>query len=967
MRSIKFCIALLCLLALLTACGRNRNASGDDAGANAGVSTSTIAYTGTQSLTILGPGNMEQMLQQAGTRLQEEMAFEGIILNFEVETYFFEDRDSRFAQLLSQFAAGHGPDLFVQDNSPLYSFIQNGFLADINYLIEQCLSFRREDYFTYVLDAFELNGKLYTFPLEFEFQYIGINASLPVEITSRFTALNTVTSTQLIQLYRDLRQYNTRFANMHLGVAMRPFSTQLQEQLIRYVDIAAQTVNLNTPSFTNFLEDLRYGYGERIRLGAGHNFTSPLQSEQNFALYSANYMFHSTTMPLDKFNAFFEFTNPYFIHFIPLSDEDGRLVNPPRRNNNIAISDTAYGPTALAFISHLVDVYSQTSAGWGNLSTPIKRSLFEEHTETGFRHVLSGPTLLVNVDGRMQQPEEPHNIPRFIGQGDYVQEMRQVSAAIARLYNYVNMPVSPMTISQTYIPPFVYIEPIQYMPNENIPISEVATRLERSISNWFNQEHEDIATYVPIEDLLAEREHFPVRTLSVLIMHTENFVYEAGQRMAEDWARRGYGYNFELEISTIDFRAFMPEDTGLWTLEAQFAALEQIRTRVGTMLMAGVGYDLICVDMLPSFWKQVETGLFADIYQLIEQCPRTSHEDFFIQAFTSFELDGGLYAFPLNLGFSYVGINENLPQAIIDRFRSQSTISVYDLMGLYLELQQYPEFNNLIFTSEGFNTFRPNIVFQNAICDFIDISNRRAYLTDNRFISFLEKYRQIFYWADTPHCQFPHNSRWSAERNRGSGNITPLSHIQRVGGQYAFWVEDIRFLPTQTTLEPIGSPFKYFIPITNMNGELLVSGYSSTFSITAQADGALAWEFMQHLIYMAVNPTPRAQYNGALINGIGRYTLNTSIARRYFEDQFTNNLLQAAVHNSVGEVPNPAHQIESALAKMSEYNEMQMVFEHNFVPIGLYWDILEQFLRGLLRPEELAQQLHNRISLWLIE
>ena len=480
--------------------------------------------------------------------------------------------------------------------------------------------------------------------------------------------------------------------------------------------------------------------------------------------------------------------------------------------------------------------------------------------------------------------------------------------------------------------------------------------------------------YVPAESIHAGREDLPVRTLSLLSVSLfEPLFLEAESRIADEWAARGYNYNFELALTTANVIDYLPDDFTLWTEELVRDAWDQMLMRVRTQLMAGQGYDIICFALLTNFWNHIETGLFTDIYQLIDQCPHTNREDFFTQALAPFEMDGRLYAFPTNFGLAYVGVNANLPQPFIDRFSAMHSITVPQLMSMYLELQQYPEFAHLAFASEALVS-TPYSAFHHVFRQFIDFPSSRANLTDDRFVSFLRDLRQVYSWTDNPNDSFPHRSGYGYGQTflpaAGAGaytrRVVPFYHIQNVSGYYAFWVEDA-FSPALTMVDSADSPFLHFIPIADYQGRLTYVTSTPTLTVTTRADGALAWEFIQHLIYVTVNPTRQAQYDDRWHAPWGRYTLNTPILRAYFEAHFTENLTRIIDDLYLGETPNIPGQVERALARVASYNEMPLTYRHIPIPRNLYFDIYEQLFRGLITPEDAAQQLHNRVSLWLIE
>jgi len=1011
MRILIISLIFLLLTGVLTACGRNRSDSSTNPAIEIEASGSALTYNQgqPQTLTILTNEHLVRYPQQeVATRFSAAMSNEGVTVQVVFDTYTNDDHVERYAILPSQLAAGLGPDIIMSHPTPLYKLIQNGLLADINVLIDNCPNTQRDEFFENVLDAFEIDGKLYTFPRDFTYQLVGINANLPQAFIDRFNALETVTYLQLMEIYMDLRRQYPNWGHMHFGFNANPFRELFAEQLSHNINMATRSIDITNLFFENFLEGWRSSFAPQFLCNNVRFESSPVLSAETFTLYSEKYVFFLTGWWLEKANALFDFESHYFVNFIPLVDENGRLVM-----NQFwpaaSVGHSANGQLAWSFISEYANPQVNPWGGLNrNIISPIRKNLFEGELRLALRQALSPPALTHTASARFcytapvhtfspQQlfdlaeeqiippgqrtvrmtwpytPNIPHTLLPIVGLGDFIREEQIIEAAIAQLYSYANMPMAPLPLSHFYMPSHLYRDVLdEWLLDETIPASEIAERIERNITEWLNREITPIIPYVPAEAVHTGREDLPVRTLSVLSVEVyEPLFLEAATRMTEEWARRGYDYNFDLTLTIANVSDYMPDDIALWTTETFTAAWEQMLMRVRTQLMAGQGHDIMCLSVLANLWSHVETGLFVDIYQLIDQCPYTNRADFFTQALAPFEMDGSLYAFPTNFGFAYVGVNEILPQSFIDRFTAMQTITLPELIGMYLELQQYPEFTDIAFTNADLAS-SPYSAFHHVLLQYINFPNSTAHLTDSGFVSFLRDFRQLYDWANHPFDRFPHMSVYEQGQDFAPGRgaierrVIPFYHIKNVSEQYAFWIEDV-YAPALTMADSADSPFLHFIPITDYQGRLTYVTNTPTLTVTTRADGALAWEFIQHLIYVTVNPTRQAQYNDEWHAPWGRYTLNTPISRVYFETHFTENLARIFDDAHLGEAPYAPGQVRRALARVVGYNEMPMTYRNMPIPRSLYFDILEQFIRGLITPEDAAQQLHNRVSLWLIE
>jgi len=140
--------------------------------------------------------------------------------------------------------------------------------------------------------------------------------------------------------------------------------------------------------------------------------------------------------------------------------------------------------------------------------------------------------------------------------------------------------------------------------------------------------------------------------------------------MVADWKERDKHLNIELET----YR-WMEKQTRL--------------TRLRVEMMAGQAPDIIFLDNDPwvvpySIRSFFTAGMLADFYTLIDNDPILNRADFFGNILEPWEYDGRLYALPLTFGFEYVGINSNLPLSIIDRFATLETITMHEILQIYL-------------------------------------------------------------------------------------------------------------------------------------------------------------------------------------------------------------------------------------------------------------------------------------------
>jgi len=406
-----------------------------------------------------------------------------------------------------------------------------------------------------------------------------------------------------------------------------------------------------------------------------------------------------------------------------------------------------------------------------------------------------------------------------------------------------------------------------------------------------------------------------------------------------------------------------------------------------TALMAGLGPDMFFLGINAGWGRRnhpihamATSGFLTDFHTLMAQCPRTSHDDFFIEALTAFEIAGGLYMFPASFGFRYVSVNGALPQQFIDRFAQYDRISINQLMTLYMDLMaDYgQEFGYLNFGYHD-SLMHPRFTMDLVMSNFIDFNTRTADFTNHGFISFLNNFAQIFQgW----HPYLPRNV---------SPQLYSLEYLQRISETTVFHLVGEVHSASNALLTPETPVFLHSIPLADEQGRLILdpsTRYLQTtwaaFCIPTSGDGHLAWEFIQYIIpalSMPELPSARLDPLFGVPSFWGEESIATPIMRSLFENHsqraFENIFINWQGGNRFGPMPQPLvgaydtaereRQIQNATSRLAIYNEMPMTLSTSLLERHLFEEPMEEFLQGLITAEYMAQQLQNRIGLWLLE
>ena len=454
-------------------------------------------------------------------------------------------------------------------------------------------------------------------------------------------------------------------------------------------------------------------------------------------------------------------------------------------------------------------------------------------------------------------------------------------------------------------------------------------------------------------------------------------INEAVASLNAKWEAQGRDDILTIELTEYSWR----------NREIQFARLQ-------VMLMAGQAPDIVFLDHVPwqddgTILSHLTTGAFTDFYTLIDNCPYTNRSDFYENVLRAWEIDGRLHALPIGFGFEYVGINANLPQSIIDRFAAYDTITMHELLRIYLDLMDTygSEYGHLnIFNPLQLPT--PFRVLSHSITGFVDLENRVSNLNSNNFVALLEDWNRVFYGQSLFEYEYP-SFPWRATGMVGARDL------QRYALQYVFSVEDFALNPALALITQLNPYFLHYIPITDEHNRLRIAytrreilssgglhriiggGHWAVPMISASADQNLAWEFTKHFISTFVNMQTIWSEDDQIARSA--HTLITPIKRSYFNTMmpFMLEHTLSPFHISLSRIGDPgfsseeerAQAISTAIDRLATYNEMPITPPF-FIPGGIFADVLENFLRmpdGFMSAAEVAQELHNRVSLWLIE
>lgn len=463
-----------------------------------------------------------------------------------------------------------------------------------------------------------------------------------------------------------------------------------------------------------------------------------------------------------------------------------------------------------------------------------------------------------------------------------------------------------------------------------------------------------------VPDEIADYEDSSTQVLNILALD----IFEPVIRTAENNMNRAFERAEHGRTMQVNLTSYEATDD-----------IEELHNRLRIQLMAGKGYDIVFWDR-HNHRSMARNGFLHDIFTLIENNPHTSRTLFFENVISAYEYNNGLYLFPFTFGFEYFGINASLPQSIIDRFIQNDFITVYELLSLYRDLKRYyfDDFWHLYMFNASSQSISAPALFNKAAHTFIDFDNRSSHLNSPSFINFLDVFAEVF---DTDDLRLVAVT--------GSNSPTRL-RVENASRSHVFMQMSNALNPAIAYFTPLDDPlFLHFVPLANTDGNAKISpfhwwGGGATLGAVffpLSGDGDLAWAytlFLQNAILMHDAPTrifrhvqPRPFFgSNSLVAPISLDDFPPHVGRvlnRVAEMRNTNMIRSEGIHRG-----NREEAVKNALAQFQKQSERPVTLvEHMLVSNIINDYLLEQFLLGIITSGELAQRVHNSVSLWLIE
>jgi len=238
--------------------------------------------------------------------------------------------DKQLEELRVQFMAGYGPvlllDVFDYSDPRMTPYMTDWFPV-----MNADPGFNEDDWLMNVFNSVADNGKLYGFPVSFNYELVTVNSLIP-GLRERISGRNSITNREMLELYQEFAGDTDLLFDREFDA-----SRVLFYDLNKFIDVEANRVDINNEEFIDLIKKYKeltspdsawFGPGlPRIII------TPPIEQR-----YNVRYLYtivHSYTSQY-----FLDFTiGPLFLERVPIVNERGNLLI--NTYNNYALNANA--------------------------------------------------------------------------------------------------------------------------------------------------------------------------------------------------------------------------------------------------------------------------------------------------------------------------------------------------------------------------------------------------------------------------------------------------------------------------------------------------------------------------------------------------------------------------------------------------------------------------------------------------
>jgi len=386
-----------------------------------------------------------------------------------------------------------------------------------------------------------------------------------------------------------------------------------------------------------------------------------------------------------------------------------------------------------------------------------------------------------------------------------------------------------------------------------------------------------------------------------------------------------------------------------------FLEFRQYRESIRFPIMSGQGLadDIVQSNCFTPWDYLKQDWMFVDLLELMENDPGFIIDDYYMNVFEGLAVNGKLFEFPIDFLYLVIGISSDAPAEIIERFKQFDAITFSEVFDLYFDIQDRGD----RYVSGYIDA---QLLFQRNLSAFIDFENRTCNVNSPRFVKLI---------SDAKNATNPEKVRAGRIGDDGEDmwmGFLPEAEMKEYAAKHYFHISFCTnyqlFMPTDEE-----KTFTHFIPLLSESGKLGIQSAVETWSIpTTSKNKEVAWEFLK---FMATKEGNKKRLGDQMFV---QFVPN--------KDFFRYNLpitLENFAESSIRNYGAPLNSFRNDAAGHST-KIVDMFDRYNQMPMEWYWlwdsslsgyvhEIFRAFYADTITAEQAASELHNRVSLLLME
>lgn len=370
-------------------------------------------------------------IASAHTNTLERLARTYMLLNPGVTVEVIE---SDWEQIIILLDADDAPTLICRWIFNIYDQANAGLIADWLPIMDAEPSFNEDDYFMNFFYASSVNGRLYAFPIEFLFDFVTANSTVPglAEAMEWYSArYGGITASQLMGLQRSFAALNPLLHDHNFDVTIGA-----RNNIHDFLDWNTRQVDFYNQHFIDFINTAReFTSPDREPFGSWRLYMTTPPSRE--AELSEAYMFYYITPLMLQYLIQFE-EDFLFTGTTPIVNSHGELVV---RTGNAYVLSAAANPVQQALALDFVQFMASRGGRYIMITHDMAGHSVTSHSPLVFP--VNRDTLQFKTEGNFSQIL-PMTMMSFYGQKIVGTRAEAVSRVFEQLTAIGEMPMAPV-------------------------------------------------------------------------------------------------------------------------------------------------------------------------------------------------------------------------------------------------------------------------------------------------------------------------------------------------------------------------------------------------------------------------------------------------------------------------------------------------------------------------------------------